>query len=310
MSTLPDNEPVCAEPGSPVVELTIRARTRDLGEGFSVRRLLPAAARRRVGPFTFLDHMGPMQLPPGRGLDVRPHPHIGLATVTYLLEGALLHRDSLGSEQLIEPGAVNWMTAGRGVVHSERSPAAARAQGAALNGLQLWVALPVEHEQIEPSFVHHDAGSLPSIDLPGARLRIIAGSALGATSPVKALSPLLFVDASLEGSAVIDVPDEPAERALYVAAGAIEIDGEPHRDGTLLLLRERSRARACALEPTRLFLLGGAPLTGERHLDWNFVSSSRELIERAREDWRAGRFPKVPGDEVEFVPLPDWPRRG
>jgi redox-sensitive bicupin YhaK (pirin superfamily) len=241
---------------------------------------------------------------------VRPHPHIGLATVTYLLEGALLHRDSLGSQQLIEPGAVNWMTAGRGVVHSERSPATARAQGAAVNGLQLWVALPVEHEQIEPSFAHHDAGSLPSIDLPGARLRVIAGSTLGATSPVMVLSPLLFVDAALEAGAVVDVPDEPAERALYVAAGAIEIDGEPYSDGTLLVLRERCRARVSALQPARVFLLGGAPLAGERHLDWNFVSSSRELIDRARDDWRAGRFPKVPGDEVEFVPLPDWPRRG
>jgi redox-sensitive bicupin YhaK (pirin superfamily) len=305
MSFLPSDEPLCSEQGSPTVALKIDARIRPIGEGFNVRRLLPSVARRRVGPVTFLDHMGPAQLPPGRGFDVRPHPHIGLATVTYLFEGEILHRDSLGSQQLIEPGALNWMTAGRGIVHSERTPPAQRERGPTMHALQLWVALPAMYEQIEPSFVHHGASELPAVELPGARLRVIIGSMLGASSPVKTLSPLFYVEASLESGAVLAIPDDHPERAIYVVSGAISIDGETHRDGVLLVLREKCAARISAVEPARVMLLGGAPLEGERYMNWNFVSSSRERIDQAREDWRAGRFPKVPGDEIEFVPLPD-----
>jgi redox-sensitive bicupin YhaK (pirin superfamily) len=305
MSVTQHAEPRCRQAQEPALELVIEARVKDLGDGFRVRRLLPAAQRQMVGPFIFFDHMGPVQMEPGRGLDVRPHPHINLATVTYLFEGEILHRDSLGTVQAIQPGALNWMTAGRGIVHSERSPAAARRSGVTLHGLQLWVALPRAQEEVAPSFQHHAAGDLPALERGAARLRVIAGSAYGATSPVQVLSSLFYVEAQLEQGAGLILPEEHAERAAYVVEGSLACDGEAQGPGRLLVFRAGAPARIHAQEPARVMLLGGAPVDGERHVFWNFVSSSAERIERAKTNWREGRFPKVPGDEVEFIPLPD-----
>lgn len=304
MSLMPDAEPRCTSGEQPGVELEIDARTRALAEGFSVRRLLPALARKMVGPFIFFDHMGPARLAQGRGLDVKPHPHINLATVTYLFEGELLHRDSLGSEQLITPGAVNWMTAGQGIVHSERTPATDRGTGPRLHGLQLWVALPTALEEVAPSFHHHPAETIPRLELGGARLRVVAGSAFGATSPVATLSELFYVDAELDPGAALEVPLGHAGRAAYVVGGAISFEGRAFGPGTMIVFREGAPARLTAVERTRAMLLGGAPLDGERHVWWNFVSSSRERIEEAKRAWKERRFPLVPGDEEEFVPLP------
>ena len=304
MSFLPADDPDCRKEGEPIVDLVIEGRRRELGDGVSVRRLLPAAARRMVGPFIFVDHLGPLRLPPGAGFDVRPHPHINLATVTYLFDGEMVHRDSLGSEQPIRPGAVNWMTAGRGIVHSERSPAAARAAGPALHGMQLWVALPTDAEECEPSFQHHPAQALPTVERAGARVGVLAGSAYGATSPVATMSPLFYVEARVEPGAELALPDEHRGRAAYVVEGAVAVDGASFGEGRMLVFRPGTRARLRALDPSRLMLLGGAPLDGERHIWWNFVSSSKERIERAKDDWREGRFPRVPGDEHELVPLP------
>jgi redox-sensitive bicupin YhaK (pirin superfamily) len=305
MSFMPYVEPECTKEREPSVELEIDGRKRDLGDGFTVRRLLPSAARRMVGPFIFVDHMGPVQLSPGHGLDVRPHPHINLATVTFLFEGEILHRDSLGSEQPIRPGAVNWMTAGRGIAHSERTPGSQRSVGPLVHGMQLWVALPKAHEEVAPSFQHHAATTIPLVELPGRRLRVIAGSAYGATSPVQVLSPLFYVEAQLEAGTELELPDEHRERAAYIVAGGLSVDGKAHGEGAMLVVREGQPARIKALGATRALLLGGAPLDGERHIWWNFVSSSKERIERAKDDWRNGRFGKVPGDETEFIPLPE-----
>jgi redox-sensitive bicupin YhaK (pirin superfamily) len=305
MSVTQHAEPRCREAHESGLELVIEARVRDLGDGFRVRRLLPAAERRMVGPFIFFDHMGPVRMDPGRGLDVRPHPHINLATVTYLFEGEILHRDSLGTVQPIQPGALNWMTAGRGIVHSERSPAAAREAGVKLHGLQLWVALPRAREEVAPSFQHLAADDLPALKRDGAQLRVIAGRAYGATSPVQLLSPLFYVEARLESGAALSLPEEHAGRAAYVVEGSVGCDGETHGPGRMLVFREGAPAQIHASEPSRVMLLGGAPLDGQRQVWWNFVSSSSERIERAKKDWREGRFPKVPGDEVEFIPLPD-----
>jgi redox-sensitive bicupin YhaK (pirin superfamily) len=305
MSLMTDFEPECRKVSQATVETEIESRVRDLGGGFTVRRLLPSSARRMVGPFVFFDHMGPVRMGPGNGLDVRPHPHINLATVTYLFEGEILHRDSLGSEQPIRPGAVNWMTAGSGIVHSERSPAAERAAGPRLHGLQLWLALPRAQEETAPSFRHHTSGSIPALEQKGARLRVVAGSAYGATSPVGVLSPLFYVDADLDRGADLPLPGEYAERAAYVVAGSVSCDGKAHGPGTMLVFRSGLSACITAGAPARVMLLGGAPLDGERHVWWNFVSSSLERLERAKDDWRNGRFPSVPGDEVEFIPLPE-----
>ena len=286
------------------VERVIEARPRDLG-GFSVRRLLPAPGRRTVGPFIFFDHIGPARFEQGAGVDVRPHPHIGLATVTYLFEGEFMHRDSLGSEQLIRPGEVNWMVAGRGIVHSERTPQATRsaAGGSRLHGVQTWVALPSAVEESEPSFVHHPRGDLPEIRRAGCVLQLIAGEGWGARSPVGVSSPTLYAAGELAAGAVLELPDAAAERAVYVAAGAIEIAGRRHEEGTLV--EYAAGAASCrALEDTRVVVAGGAPLDGPRHIWWNFVSSSEARIERAKQDWREERFPPVPGDP-ERIPLPD-----
>jgi redox-sensitive bicupin YhaK (pirin superfamily) len=304
MSTLPASEPRTTPLATSTIELEIAARERDLGGGLAVRRLLPTAARRMVGPFIFFDHMGPVSLAPGGGIDVRPHPHINLATVTFLFEGEIVHRDSLGSEQAIRPGAVNWMTAGRGIAHSERSPAAERKAGARVHGLQLWVALPQALEEVAPSFHHYPASTLPEVERPGARVRILAGEAYGAASPVAVLSPLYYVEAILERGAGLDMPDGVEGRAAYVIDGTVTTGGRVFGEGRMMVFRAGRLARLEAPEGARVMLIGGASLDGERHIWWNFVSSSRERLERAKADWRDRRFASIPGDDEEWIPLP------
>jgi redox-sensitive bicupin YhaK (pirin superfamily) len=289
-----------------VVSLVIEPRTRDLG-GFSVRRALPFASRRTVGPFIFFDHMGPADLAPGHGIDVRPHPHIALATVTYLFEGEIVHRDSLGSFQPIRPGDVNWMLAGQGIVHSERTGEAVRRSGGPLHGIQSWVALPRAQEEAQPAFHHHPAATIPRVERPGADIRVVAGHAYGARSPVGVLSPTLYVAATLESGAVLDVDPDHTERAVYVVEGEVAMGERRFDAGTMLVLRPGPAALR-ALAPTRLVVVGGAPLDGDRLIWWNFVSSSSEQMEQAKRDWgdrNLARFPKVPGDEHEFIPLPE-----
>jgi redox-sensitive bicupin YhaK (pirin superfamily) len=281
----------------------ISPRPRDLG-GFEVRRVLPSLERRSVGPFVFWDQMGPATLAVGRGIDVRPHPHIGLATITYLFEGEIMHRDSLGSEQVIRPGAVNWMTAGRGIVHSERTPPELRTTGSALSGIQAWVALPRTHEETEPTFTHHPAGDMPLVEGDGARVHVLVGSLYGRTSPVRALSAMFYADASLDAGARLTLPAEHEERAIHVAAGRVRVASETFSSGQLLAFRPGDEIVISAEESARVLLLGGAPLDGPRHVWWNFVSSSQERIEQAKADWKGGRFPPVPY-ETEFIPLPD-----
>jgi redox-sensitive bicupin YhaK (pirin superfamily) len=284
---------------------TLAGRDHDLG-GFTVRRLLPHAQARSVGPFVFFDHIGPAVLGEGSFVDVRPHPHIGLATVTYLWDGAMTHRDSLGSVVEIRPGDVNWMTAGRGIVHSERTPAEARGTPMPFHGLQTWVALPREHEDAEPAFAHHPAATLPTIDGDGVHLRIVAGHGFGARSPVAVLHDTLYVAIDLEEGAELCIPDEHAERALYPVAGSLVLDeAVPLEAGKMHLLEPGSLPLIRAVGgPARAMLLGGAPLDGPRFVWWNFVSSSREKIEAAKAAWRAQAIGQVPG-ETEFIPLPD-----
>ncbi|MFT3956857.1 MAG: pirin family protein [Piscinibacter sp.] len=283
----------------------ITPHVKDLGGGFLVRRCLPSSQRQAVGPFLFFDHFGPITAQPSDNHDVRPHPHIGLATVTYLFEGAMQHRDSTGVVQRIEPGAINWMTAGRGIVHSERTPDDLRGVPRRSHGLQLWCALPAEHEEDAPSFVHTPAAAIPSIERPGAAVRVLIGEAFGERSPVATLSPTLYLDIALSAGAALVLPAAAAERAVYAVDGDIELDGEAVPAGTMAVLATGSEPTLCAAAGARLALIGGAPL-GHRHIVWNFVSSRRERIVQAQDDWEAQRFPKVPG-ETEFIPLP--PRR-
>jgi redox-sensitive bicupin YhaK (pirin superfamily) len=285
-----------------MIELVIEQRRRDLG-GFEVGRLLPFAARRMVGPFIFLDRMGPAGFAPGipRSVDVRPHPHIGLSTLTYLFEGEIMHRDSVGSEQAIVPGEVNWMVAGRGITHSERFERARR-EGGRMDGLQAWVALPKEHEETEPAFFHHGVGELPEASESGVRRRLIAGEAFGARSPVKTHSPLFYVHSTLEAGARERLPSAYAERAAYVISGEVEADGRRFGEGQLLVFGAGDAAIE-ARTSAALMLLGGEPV-GERFIEWNFVSSSKERLEQAKADWRAGRFKLPDLDDQEFIPLP------
>lgn len=285
------------------MELVIESRPRDLG-GFTVRRALPAVRRRLVGPFIFFDHMGPSDFEPGQGIAVRPHPHIGLATITYLFEGAISHKDSLGSDQVIVPGDVNWMVAGRGIVHSERASSAQRAKGGRLHGVQTWIALPRAHEETDPAFEHHPGRTIPLVTQLGVELRVIAGTAYGQRSPASVLWPTLYVAAKLEPAAKLHVDEEHEERALYVVEGSVDCDGSRYEEGTMLVLRPGADVTVCAQTKAQLMLVGGKPIDGERHIFWNFVSSSNARIERAKEDWRAKRFDSVPGDE-ELIPLPD-----
>lgn len=306
------------------MELIIEARARDLG-GFPVRRVLPSIRRRLVGPFVFFDHMGPMRLEVGAGMDVRPHPHIGLATVTFLFEGAIDHKDSLGTAQSIAPGDVNWMTAGRGIAHSERSGAASRQAGVRLHGIQSWVALPIAHEETAPAFVHYPAASIPRVRLPGVTLDVVAGSGWGVRSPVAVFWPTLYAHAHLEAGAELEVPahaegtpeaadagagdgsgHDHEERAVYVVEGRVGCEALEHGEGTMLVLRPGEAARITARGgPARVMVLGGARMPEPRFVWWNFVSSSRERIEQAKDDWRAARFGVVPGDELERIPLPE-----
>lgn len=279
-------------------------RSHDLGGGFTVKRLLPQAARRSVGPFVFFDHIGPAELDPAHPMAVRPHPHIGLATVTYLWEGAIMHRDSLGYAQEILPGDVNWMTAGRGIVHSERTPERLLGKPQRMHGLQTWVALPKEHEEAAPAFAHHPAASLPVVELPGVRLHVVAGDAFGERSPVQVLARTLYVSIELTAGAALSIPAEHAERALYAVEGELTLDGEALPLEHLLVLEPGTEPLLRAACDARVMLLGGEPLDGPRHVWWNFVSSSRERIEQAKADWREGRLGQVPG-ETESIPLPE-----
>lgn len=291
-------------PGPAAVTSIVEGRSRDLG-GFSVRRVLPAPLQRSVGPFVFFDELGPRDFPPGHGIDVRPHPHIALATVTYVFDGAILHRDSLGSNRVIRPGDVNWMIAGHGIAHSERTPPGVRESGGRLHAIQTWVALPQADEEMGPCFEHHPRTTLPEIQLPGATLRVIAGNAYGAESKVSVRSPTLYVHARLDAGAALPIPNEHEERAAYVVSGSIECDGTAYGSGTLVVLRSGADVALDARAAAEIMLVGGAALDGPRHIWWNFVSSSKERIERAKADWREGRFAKVPGDEIEFIPLPE-----
>jgi hypothetical protein len=285
-------------------DLIIEPRRRDLG-GFDVARLLPFAKRRMVGPFIFFDHMGPVDFPPGfpESVDVRPHPHIGLSTVTYLLAGEIMHRDSVGSEQAILPGEVNWMTAGRGITHSERFEAARRS-GGPVHGLQAWVALPKENEETAPAFFHHGAADLPTYEGHGMWARLIAGEAFGAKAAVKTHSPLFYVHWQLQAGAKAELPAEYPERAAYIVTGSVEVAGRVYEAGRMLVFPAGSAVTFTGVSAATIMLLGGEPV-GERFIEWNFVSSSKERIEQAKADWRAGRMKLPDLDNGEFVPLPE-----
>jgi redox-sensitive bicupin YhaK (pirin superfamily) len=289
---------------SHMLEALLVPRTRDLGGGFEVRRVLPAARKRAVGPFVFFDQMGPVALAPGKGLDVRPHPHIGLATVTYLFEGEILHRDSLGTVQPIRAGDVNWMTAGRGIAHSERTPPGLRAGGSRIAGIQLWVGLPASEEETTPRFEHTEAARLPLLDERDARIRLILGEWRGARSPVATLSPMLYADAALGAGATLELEAAFADRAAYIIDGEVEHESETQGAGRMLVFSTGTPARITARTGARVLVLGGEPLDGERFLWWNFVSSRKERIAQAAADWKARRFAPIPG-ETEFIPLPD-----
>jgi redox-sensitive bicupin YhaK (pirin superfamily) len=305
MSFFPAKDPVPGDAQScSAVAHVVVPRSVDLG-AFQVHRALPSAQSRMVGPFIFFDHFGPAIFSAGNGIDVRPHPQIGLATVTYLFDGEILHRDSLGNVQPIRPGAVNWMTAGRGIVHSERTPPELRGGESSLFGIQTWVALPKGREEMAPGFTHHGADALPVIEDKGKRLRLIAGSLYGERAPVEVFSEMFYADAMLSGTARLDLPAEHEERAAWVAKGRIEVGGDLFDAGQMLVFRPGEAVAIKALDPSRLILFGGEAMDGQRHVWWNFVSSSAERIEQAAANWKAGRFGKVPGDETEFIPLPE-----
>jgi len=287
------------------IRTLIVPRSRDLGS-FAVRRALPSTECRMVGPFIFFDQMGPSEFLLGAGMDVRPHPHIGLSAVTYLFDGEIMHRDSLGTELPIRPGELNWMTAGRGITHSERTAPALRQTGSRLFGIQSWVALSAQDEERAPAFEHYDAAALPVLTGEGKSVRLIAGEAFGARSPVRTSSPMVYADVALEAGAVLPLDPTYDERALYTVSGAIEIAGDGFGPGQLLVFRPGDRISVRATEAARFMVLGGEPMDGPRHLWWNFVSSRPDRIAQAKEDWRQGRFDTVPND-AEFIPLPEDP---
>lgn len=286
------------------VETVIVPRAVDLGE-MTVRRALPSTKRQMVGPFIFFDQMGPAEFLTDQGIDVRPHPHINLATVTYLLEGEILHRDSLGTEQAIQPGAINWMRAGKGIVHSERTSEDLKKTGQRLFGLQTWVALPAADEEGDPAFVHHAEGDLPFVKDGAVELRLIAGSMHGLKSPLKTASETLYADLALAAGGRFEVEASHEERAVYIIVGSVEIDGSEHEAGRLLVLQPGVPLTLKATAKARVMIFGGDPMEGPRYIWWNFVSSKLERIEQAKEEWRRGRFETVPGDEAEFIPLPE-----
>jgi len=289
-------------------EIVIIPRTHDLGGGFKVQRVLPSAQRQMIGPFIFFDQMGPGDFTVGHGIDVRPHPHINLATVTYLFEGEIIHRDSLGSVQAIQPGAVNWMTAGRGIVHSERTSPELKARGSRLFGIQTWVALPAAQEEIEPAFTHYGDADLPMLQAEGKRVRLMAGQAWGLHSPVQTFSETIYADATLEPEAALPVATTHEERAIYVVSGLADIGGGQFPSGQLVVLPAHKpiTVRNPGREALRIAIIGGEPMDGPRYIWWNFVSSRRERIEQAKADWTRDRFGVVvPGDTEEFIPLPE-----
>ncbi len=286
------------------VDMVLVPRAVDLGE-MTVRRALPAKERQMVGPFIFFDQMGPATFKPGQGIDVRPHPHINLSTLTYLFEGEILHRDSLGTEKLIRPGAVNWMKAGRGIVHSERTRPALKESGQRLFGLQTWMALPLHAEEDDPEFVHIRADDLPMFDGEGAKGRLIAGSAFGLSSPLQTASDTLYCDFQLEAGRTLQIDVDAEERALYTVNGTLEIERNNFEPGQLVILSSRAPCQVKATSNARFVVIGGAAMEGPRYLWWNFVSSRPERIEQAKEDWQLRRFDPIPGDEAEFIPLPD-----
>ncbi len=300
MSHTPANEPACTEAAG-TISLRIEPHEKDLGE-FTVRRVLPSAQRRAVGPFVFFDHMGPAEFPPGKGIAVRPHPHIGIATITYLFDGEIMHRDSLGYVQAIQAGAINLMTAGRGIVHSERAGDDLHTVSQ-LHGIQSWIALPTEQEECEPGFLHYPADSLPQIDTPGCTVRVIMGTAYGQSSPVKTYSSTLYLECLLEAGAELDLPENDSELAIYVVSGKVDIDGQLYPGGQMAVATAGKAVQLQASEDSRFMVIGGNPL-GKRTVWWNFVSSSKDRIEQAKADWKEGRFESVPGDD-EFIPLPD-----
>jgi redox-sensitive bicupin YhaK (pirin superfamily) len=305
MSFFPAKDP---KPGdaqaADAIDLVIVPRSADLGH-FAVRRALPHVKRRMVGPFIFFDHFGPAEFHGGAGIDVRPHPHIGLATVTFLFDGEIMHRDSLGTSAAIRPGEVNWMSAGRGIVHSERTAPDHRRDGEPIHGLQCWVALPKAHEESAPGFAHYDSAALPLVSDAGKTVRVIAGSAYGARSPVTTLYDTLFVDVTLAAGATLPIDAVTEERAIYLISGEVDIAGDRFSSGRLLVFRPSDPITVTAVSDARLVLLGGATMDGPRHIWWNFVSSSQERIEQAKADWKLARFDTVPGDDKEFIPLPE-----
>ncbi len=304
MSWFKDIDPIPGDPRScDVIDQVIVPRARDLG-GFEVRRALPSASRQMVGPFIFFDQMGPAQFLTGQGIDVRPHPHIGLSTVTYLFEGLMMHRDSLGSELKIEPGAMNLMTAGHGIVHSERTPAEARQSGQRLFGIQSWMALPKKTEEGSPAFEHFSAADLPRIEGEGKRVRLLFGSLYGETSPAKFPHESFYAEAVLAPGAVLPLDAAYEERAVYIVSGRVDIAGQSFDAGQLLVFRPGDRISILAESNARLMLLGGEPMDGPRHIWWNFVASSKDRIDAAKDEWRTGKFALVPGDAEEFIPLP------
>jgi redox-sensitive bicupin YhaK (pirin superfamily) len=305
MSFFPGKDPALGDvSAADAIDLVLIPRSVDVGH-FAVRRALPHARRRMVGPFIFFDHFGPAEFHSGQGIDVRPHPHIGLATVTYLFDGEIMHRDSLGTAAAIRPGEVNWMTAGRGIVHSERTAPEHRRDGEPIHGLQCWVALPAAQEERAPGFSHHDSAELPRLQENGRTVRVVAGEIYGVRSPVETLWETLFADVALTAGSKLPFDAIMEERAAYLVSGEVEIAGEHFSAGRLLIFRPGDAITLVATSDAHLVLLGGAAMDGPRHIWWNFVSSRKERIEQAKADWKLTRFGTVPGDETEFIPLPE-----
>jgi redox-sensitive bicupin YhaK (pirin superfamily) len=305
MSFFPGKDPTAGDKVQcDAIKQVVVPRTADLGDGFTVRRALPSAQSRMVGPFVFFDHFGPTVFRSGQGMDVRPHPHIGLATVTYLFDGEIMHRDSLGTAAPIRPGEVNWMTAGRGIVHSERTDPERRAHGDSLHGLQMWVALPAAHEEMAPAFAHYAVDEFPMVRDNGNSVRVVVGQAYGRSSPVKTTSETLFADAHLAAGGMLPLDADHEERAIYVLGGEIDIAGDRFGADRLLVFKPGDAIAIKALTDAHFTIFGGATMDGPRHIWWNFVSSRKERIEQAKAEWTTGHFGKVPGDEIEFIPLP------